>query len=54
MNGREHSSAKGRWEWLIMPCEPGAEAPECERRNPRGILIAIPLSALLWWGLIAL
>lgn len=54
MNDREHSNAKGRWEWLVMPCEPDAEVPEYGRRNARGILIAIPLSALLWWGLIAL
>lgn len=54
MNVREHSNAKGRWEWLVMPCEPDAEVPEYGRRNARGILIAIPLSALLWWGSIAL
>lgn len=45
MIGLDRGSAKGRCDWLVVPCEPGADARACERRNPLGILVAIPFSA---------
>lgn len=45
-----------RDKWLIVDAEPAGqlEAAPDGRRLFRGLLVAAPLGALLWWGLVAL
>jgi len=46
----------GRWSWLVQPADPDAPAEDWPdgKQAFRGILLAVPLSGLLWWGIVAL
>lgn len=40
----------GRWSWLVQPADPDAPAEDWPdgKQAFRGILLAVPLSGLLW------
>jgi hypothetical protein len=56
MTGDDHRCHDGRWAWLIAASDPDAPPEDWPdgRSTFRGILVAVPLSGLLWWGLVEL
>ena len=56
MAGDERCDRNDRWIWPVMDADllsPVESTPD-GRALFRGLLVAAPLSGLLWWGLIAL
>ncbi|WP_298195241.1 hypothetical protein [Novosphingobium sp.] len=56
MTGDDRHPHGGHWTWLVTPAEPDAPVEDWPSGAGtfRGILFAVPLSGLLWWGIVAL